>query len=280
MHFGQYCSATGCHSCTYREGKQGIKFFRFPKDPVKRQRWIAQVNRTKLDGSPWTPHSNARLCSKHFVSGKSSNDPEDHDYAPTIFPASTFTSSTKPRKRRHDGSQMKEVPQPHVLKEEEQDDIMEGNEVEEATEDEDSMAETSEEEEAIIREDSSGPGPSASYKSSVFPKFEQEEQTGLKWYIDERASTSHEQQQNYAKPPFSYKQLIGQALMTERESGLPISDIYSFISQNYPFYKMENQGWQNSVRHNLSLHKGFENVPSHICPTQKAVKGNCWRTRV
>ena len=122
---GKYCSAFGCNSCSNRDGKQGVKFFRFPKDPVKRQEWIAQVDRTEPNGSAWTPANNARVCSKHFVSGKSSNDPENTDYIPTIFPISSgpekyVSWDTKPKKRRHDRSQVQEVAQRRACEEEEQ----------------------------------------------------------------------------------------------------------------------------------------------------------------
>ena len=41
---GQYCSVTGCQSSSYRDGTHlGIKFFRYPADPVRRQRWLEQV---------------------------------------------------------------------------------------------------------------------------------------------------------------------------------------------------------------------------------------------
>merc|ERR1719277_456079 len=59
------------------------------------------MGRTNPDGSPWTPGCNARLCSKHFISGKHSKYPFHKDYAPSIFPTSTDS-----RKRRHDGSQV------------------------------------------------------------------------------------------------------------------------------------------------------------------------------
>ena len=96
---GYYCAATDCHSCAYREGQQGVKFFRFPNDPDRLKLWIDRMGRTKPDGSPWTPGYNARLCSKHFISGKHSKYPFHEDYAPSIFPTSTDS-----RKRRHDGS--------------------------------------------------------------------------------------------------------------------------------------------------------------------------------
>merc|ERR1712218_352488 len=79
------------------------------------------------------------------------------------------------------------------------------------------------------------------------------------------------------KPPFKFAQLIRQALMTSKDSGLRLPDICSFISKKYPFYKLENQKWQNSIRHNLTLNGGFEKVPN----PDKGSKGkrNCWRLK-
>ena len=105
---GQYCSAVDCHSSTYRDGPRGVKFYRFPKDLVRRQGWIARVNRREPNGSLWCPGTNARLCSKHFVLGKSDN-PENPDYNPSIFPTSHMKAKNQTdierfncRKRRHD----------------------------------------------------------------------------------------------------------------------------------------------------------------------------------
>ena len=61
----------------------------------------------------------------------------------------------------------------------------------------------------------------------------------------------------YAKPHFTIPQLIYQAIMSGKDTGVALSDIYSFISEKYPFYKMKNKGWQNAIRHTLSLTKGF-----------------------
>ena len=104
------------------------------------------------------------------------------------------------------------------------------------------------------------------------------EPPGTEWSAEGEASTSHKQQENYDetdKPPFTYAQLIVQALMTKRDSGLPLVDIYSFVSQKYPYYKMENNAWQNSIRHNLTLNEGFEKVLN----SNNGRRGNCWRLK-
>ena len=116
-------------------------------------------------------------------------------------------------------------------------------------------------------------------RNGVDDNIKLEQGNTSKYSNEESVSTSHKQQQCYDRPPFSYKQLIAQALMTEKATGLLLRDIYSFINKKYPFYKMNDPGWQNSIRHNLSLHRGFENVPSGECHTNKVGKGSWWRIK-
>ena len=58
----------------------------------------------------------------------------------------------------------------------------------------------------------------------------------------------------------SYSQMIIEALAGAPERMLPVYQIYKTISARYPFYKMSDQGWQNSIRHNLSLNKSFISI--------------------
>lgn len=46
------------------------------------------------------------------------------------------------------------------------------------------------------------------------------------------------------KPPYSYAQLIVQALLSSADHKQTLSGIYEFISKNYPFYKIEDKGWK------------------------------------
>ncbi|KAL2107845.1 hypothetical protein VUR80DRAFT_4677 [Thermomyces stellatus] len=59
------------------------------------------------------------------------------------------------------------------------------------------------------------------------------------------------------KPNLSYAALIGMALLRSPNRRLTLSQIYKWITTNFSFYKPDDAGWQNSIRHNLSLHKAF-----------------------
>ncbi|CAJ0930137.1 unnamed protein product, partial [Mesorhabditis belari] len=76
------------------------------------------------------------------------------------------------------------------------------------------------------------------------------------------------------KPPFSYIALIAMAISRTPEKKATLAEIYTYLQENYEFFRGQYVGWRNSIRHNLSLNDCFLKLPKEA--GDRGRKGHKW----
>jgi hypothetical protein len=97
---------------------------------------------------------------------------------------------------------------------------------------------------------------SKSSKKSPAPSYQTTSITGSASDLDPLISCWNSASAD--KPPHCYATLIYMAM--RGKSKVTLGEIYSFVKSNFKYYKANDNGWKNSIRHNLTQHNCFVKV--------------------
>lgn len=98
---------------------------------------------------------------------------------------------------------------------------------------------------------------------------------------NEISTTVNDDESKLEKPKISYVALITMALQTRADGRMTVSEIYKYFEEKYQYFRdSDKKGWQNSVRHNLSLNDCFVKIPRDGVTSAVEKKGNYWALAV
>lgn len=88
-----------------------------------------------------------------------------------------------------------------------------------------------------------------------------------------RQDKTYRRSYTHAKPPYSYISLITMSIQNAPAKMVTLAEIYQFIMDLFPYYRQNQQRWQNSIRHSLSFNDCFIKIPR---TPDKPGKGSFW----
>ncbi|KAF2367987.1 Fork head domain, partial [Trinorchestia longiramus] len=88
-----------------------------------------------------------------------------------------------------------------------------------------------------------------------------------------RQDKTYRRSYTHAKPPYSYISLITMSIQNAPSKMVTLAEIYQFIMDLFPYYRQNQQRWQNSIRHSLSFNDCFIKIPR---TPDKPGKGSFW----
>ena len=81
----------------------------------------------------------------------------------------------------------------------------------------------------------------------------------------------------FPKTPLSYTQMAVVAILSTEHQKMSAYEMYTFIKENFPFYKTNpSKSWKSSLRHTLSGHKFFEDTGEVYINGKQGRNGSYW----